>query len=296
MKKLLIVIASTLLLSGCTAQGLFVKKPAGLEISTTPASTVFLNGENVGETPYSNKAVTPGEYTIKLVPVSGENVTPYEIKRKLASEVSTVISRTFAASEPDSSGYILMFEPVAGDKTFISVISDPDAVNVNIDDQPHGFTPVSKLETSPGAHSVFLASPGYLEQTIGINTVKGYNLVVSAKLASQGITLAAPPSTLESTPSASLSPVLSPSPSPSGLAMTVTMAKPYVVVNDTADTQASSGLNVRKEASSTSDPIGKASIGEQLKYLGETTPAGWHKVEFESSVGYVSGKYVNLVK
>jgi uncharacterized protein YgiM (DUF1202 family) len=78
--------------------------------------------------------------------------------------------------------------------------------------------------------------------------------------------------------------------------MTVTLPKPYVVVSDTPDTQASAGVNVRKEPSSSSDPLGKASIGEQLKYLGETTPSGWHKVEFESSVGYVSARYANLVK
>jgi uncharacterized protein YgiM (DUF1202 family) len=69
-----------------------------------------------------------------------------------------------------------------------------------------------------------------------------------------------------------------------------------VVVNDNADTQSSGGLNVRKDASSSSDVLGKAAISEKLKYLGETTEAGWFKVEFEGSTGWVSGKYVTLVK
>src|SRR5688572_2405858 len=47
MKKFLLILASAVLLSGCTIQGLFQKKPAGLEIVTVPAATVFLNGENV---------------------------------------------------------------------------------------------------------------------------------------------------------------------------------------------------------------------------------------------------------
>jgi len=287
MKKLLLIVLSAVLLSGCTLKGLFNKRPSGLDITSTPPSTVFLNGESVGDTPYSNKAIDPGEYTIKLVPQGGDNLTPYEIKRTLPSEVSTVISRNFAASDPDSSGYILMLEPEAGGKTYLSVISDPDAVNVNLDNAPHGFTPLSKIETTPGSHSIFLTSPGYLEQTIPVNTVAGYNLVLSTKLASQSINLMAPDATTPATPSATLSP--SPSnASPSSM----TMAKPYVEVLETE----TGWLRVRKEASGTAEELGKANTGEKLKYLGETTQTGWHKVEFAGSVGYVSGKYVILTK
>jgi hypothetical protein len=293
MKKLLLVALSSLLLAGCSVKGLFQKKPAGLEIATNPPATVFLNGENMGETPYSNKAVSPGEYTIKLVPTSGDNLVPYEVKRKLASEVSTVISHNFASSDPDSSGYILMLEPESGDKTYLSVISDPDAVNINLDGRPNGFTPLSKLEIAPGSHTILVTSPGYVEQTISVNTVVGYNLVISTKLASQTITLTNPENTEVASDSATLA---TPSPSAAPLELTVTLAKPYVTVSDTPDTQASAGLNVRKEPSSSSDPLGKAKIGEQVKYLGETTPAGWHKVEFAGSAGYVSGKYVTLTK
>lgn len=296
MKKILFILTSAIFLSGCTVSSLFNKRPSGLDITTNPTSTVFLNGENVGSTPYSNKAIKPGEYTIKLVPSSGD-FTPYEIKRTLSSEVSTVISRNFAPSDPDSSGYILMLEPDVSGKTYLSVISEPDAVNVNLDDKPSGFTPLSKIETTPGAHSVFLSSPGFLDQTLGVNTVKGYNLVVSAKLASQSITLTADQPTPDSTPSASLpdssplplsSPSLKPSPSP----LAIAMEKPYVVIGETE----TGWLRVRKDASGTSEELGKANTGEKLKYLGVTTENGWHKIEFSGSVGYVSGKYVTLVR
>ncbi|EKD79974.1 MAG: hypothetical protein ACD_40C00234G0003 [uncultured bacterium] len=55
-------------------------------------------------------------------------------------------------------------------------------------------------------------------------------------------------------------------------------------------------LRVRKEASGTSDELGKANTGEKLKYLGESTDLGWHQVEFEGNSGWVSGKYVTVVK
>lgn len=302
MHKLLVVVIASAVLSGCTVKNLFVKKPSGLDIATVPAATVTLNGENVGETPYSNKTLKPGEYTITLTPKSGD-FSPYEIKRKLESQVGAVISRTFGATEDESSHYILMLEPSLSDGTYLSVISEPDAVNVNLDDKPYGFTPLSKIATTPGTHTLSVSSPGYISQSIPINPAPGYNLVVSVKLASDNITLVASPSPTpsgEATPSAlpaqagSLAPgIASPSPSP---LVQHDIAPPYVTVSDVPDTRAQSGLNVRKDASSSSDPLGKAKIGEKLPYLGETTPAGWHKVEFEGTTGYVSGKYVTLTK
>jgi hypothetical protein len=308
MKKLWMVLISSLVLGGCTPKDLFVKSPAGLEINTVPTSTVFLNGENKGETPYSDKNVKPGTYTLKLVPSTGGNFPPYETKLNLTSKASTVISRSFAQSDLDASGYTLQLQEESSGETYLSVISEPDTVNVTLDDKPSGFTPLSKMIIAPGAHSLLVTSPGYLEQTLSVNAVKGYNLIVNFKLASQTITLSPSPSSsptasplaLASTTPSSLpssSPKSSASPTPKASpVLTATMEKPYVVVSDTADTQASGGLNVRKDASSSSDVLGKAKINEQLKYLGETTEAGWFKVEFESSVGWVSGKYVTLVK
>jgi uncharacterized protein YgiM (DUF1202 family) len=55
-------------------------------------------------------------------------------------------------------------------------------------------------------------------------------------------------------------------------------------------------LRIRKESSGSSDELGKANTGEKLKYLGESTDLGWHKIEFEGSVGWVSGKYATIVK
>ena len=299
-----IVLFSSLVLGGCTPKDLFVKPPAGLEISTVPTSTVFINGQNKGETPYSDKKVTPGSYTLRLVPSSGDNLSPYETKLNLTSKASTVISRTFAQSDLDSSGYTLQLQEEASGGTYLSVISEPDTLNVTLDDKPSGFTPLSKIAITPGSHSLLVTSPGYLEQALSVNAVKGYNLIVNFKLASQTITLAPPVVSTQSAsvvaePSASPTIAASALPKPSPKAsplITSTVEKPYVVVSDNADTQSSSGLNVRKDASSSSDVLGKARIGEHLKYLGETTEAGWFKVEFEGNPGWVSGKYVSLVK
>lgn len=298
MKKFLFILISALLLGGCTPQNLFVKPPAGLEIATIPTSTVFINDENKGTTPYSDKNVKPGTYTLKLVPSSG-NSAPYETKLNLVSKASTIISRTFMESELDASGYTLSLQEEASGQTYLSVISDPDTVNITLDDKPNGFTPLSKLAITPGTHSLLATSPGFIEQTLSVNTVKGYNLIVNFKLASQNITLAPPTPTEEASPSSALQSSSTPSPSakasssptpkPSPLS---TLSKPYIIIGETE----TGWLRVRKEASGSSDELGKANTGEKLKYLGESTDLGWHKVEFDGNPGWVSGKYVTLVK
>ena len=295
MKKLLLVLATSLALGGCTVQSLLNKSPAGLDINTTPTATVFLNGKNVGNTPYSDKSLSAGPYTVKLVPETGvAGLESYETKVTLAGSVSTVISHTFAVADTDAQGYTLSLQQDPTGKTAISIISDPDTVTVTIDGTPHGFTPLSNVEIAPGSHQVNVVSPGYVAENVNVNTVKGYNLVINIKLASQTISLS--PAT-PATPSAMTSPIPSPlvsakpssSPSPSP---TPEVAKPYVVVNQTG----TGWLRVRKDASATSDELGKANVGEKLPYLGVTTDTGWFKVEFEGQPGYVSGQYITLVK
>lgn len=288
MKKILLLLTTSILLGGCTVKDLFVKAPAGLEIATTPISTVFLNGESKGSTPYSDKNMKPGTYAIKLVPTSGD-FPVYETKMDLITGASTIISRTFAQSELDSSGYTLGLQQETSGGTFLSVISDPDTVSITVDDKPSGFTPLSKIPTGPGSHSLLVTSPGYVDQTLSVNTVKGYNLIVNFKLASQTITLTpSEPATVSAVP-----PSATPIPTSSNAPTTTTeIIKPYVLIGDTG----TGWLRVRKESLGTSEELGKADTGEKLKYLGESTDLGWHKIEFEGNPGWVSGKYVTVIK
>lgn len=302
--KPLVIVGLILFLGGMGIVGYvfrdrFNKKPTGLEINTSPASAVYLNDKNVGSTPYSNKNLEPGSYTLRLVPEStgGPALSPWETRLELSSLVTTVINRTFAEAETDASGSVLQLVKEPGNKTYLSVISDPDTVSVTIDGKPSGFTPVTKIESSPGSHSLEVTSPGYKSQDLTVNTVKGYNLIVNTKLAIDQIVLSQPiiaseaaglADSVASSPAATSSAAPSAKPS-SG---TPNMAKPYVVVQETG----TGWLRVRKEPSATADELGKADVGEQLQYLGETTETGWHKIEFEDSTGWVSGKYVELVK
>lgn len=299
MYKLILVIITSIFLSGCTVKNLFVKKPAGLEINTSSTATVYLGEKNLGTTPLSNQNIAPGTYTLRIIPTD-QSLAPYEATLEMKPAVSTIITRSFGATTLESYGNTLSLIPDQVGKAVVSVVTDPDTANLTIDGVPSGFTPLSKREITPGSHELIIGTPGFAEQKIPINTAKDYNLLVSVKLKAETITFAPPSPTPIASSSAEIA-LTSPTPLSSTQASTLAnptlkLDPPYVTVSDSPDVESSGGLNVRKEPSSTADPLGKAKIGEQLKYLGETTSAGWHKIEFEGSTGYVSAKYAILTK
>ena len=75
------------------AIGFLRPRVAGIYIESNPASTVIIDGLQVGRTPYED-ARKPGEVVIKLVPESFQMpLAPYEAKVNLLPGVKTVIKR-----------------------------------------------------------------------------------------------------------------------------------------------------------------------------------------------------------
>ncbi|MCL5020048.1 MAG: hypothetical protein M1426_06255, partial [Patescibacteria group bacterium] len=91
MKQLLL----TLIISLCIfsviglilRQTVFKPAPAGLQIKSYPESDVFIDGEKIGQTPFSKKDLTEKEVTIRLVPQDATlNLSPWETKVKLLGD------------------------------------------------------------------------------------------------------------------------------------------------------------------------------------------------------------------
>jgi len=170
------------------AVGYFRPAEAGLQIKTTPEATVFIDGVEVGKTPYQAKR-KPGEAVIRLVPVPGEKpLATYETRVTLVSKIETVINREFGETEETSQGETISFEKTGGKEAALSIVSIPDSAQISIDGTPRAFAPYKTSLFAPGKHDIGVSAPNYLERTFEIRTLAGYKLTVVVKLAPSGET------------------------------------------------------------------------------------------------------------
>jgi hypothetical protein len=295
----LILIAAIL---GISLVGLVVKSkllsktsPAAISISTTPKATIFIDGAQVGMTPYLNDKIQPGEHMVKLVPeATSDNLVSWEGKVNLTSGILTVINRTLGPSESASSGEIIWLEKISSkDKSSLAVVSTPDQAVIKIDGEPKGFAPVALENLNPGSYQIAVASPGYEERAVSAKTVAGYKLIVNVQLAKkiEGIEEATPSGEkVEISPTPTLK--TSPTPKATPKATATPPEKPYVKIKETP----TGWLRVRMEPSTSATEAAKVKPGEMFPYLNEEKN-GWYKIEYEENKeGWVSGVYVELIE
>lgn len=303
-----LLLLSSVLLTGCTLP-FSKKKQAALQVNSEPKATVFLNDSHVGQTPYFDEKLTPGEYTLKLVPdsVGDSKYITWQGIVKLNSGILTAVSRTLAESEDRASGYVLTLEPTTEkEKAKISVISTPDSVVVNLDGEPKGFTPLALDDVSEGDRLITISSPGFKDETIKAKAVKGYKLMLNVQLAKKleeaPLTSSEEEATASAEPSpkasvkASTKPTASSKPSSDQEASgSASMAKPYVKIKNTP----TGYLKVRSEPSTSGKDdtvIAKILPGEVYKFI-EANESGWYKIEYQKGKqGWISAQYAELVK
>lgn len=273
MKKLrigIILIVLGIIIVGAALFLLGFLKPgsAGLLVESVPAATVFIDGEQVGRTPYE---VTrkPGEIVIKLIPQSlDEALVPFETKVTLTSGIKTVIKREFGDSEETSSGEILSFEKIGGDSSDLAIVSVPNAAPISIDGATRGFAPYKTSSITPGEHKIVVSAPGYSERVLSIKTVEGFKLTVVVKLA----------------------------PSGEEILKEEVIEEPKQVEVEILSTP-TDFLRVRSEPSTLGEEVERVEPGERYPYLDEDEDTGWIKIEYEEGKeGWVSGQYAKKVE
>ena len=121
-KKLLPITFLSILLSGCNLP--FIgQKQAALQVNSDPQAVVYLNENHVGQTPYFDDKLKPGEYTLKLQ-LEQDTSKEWQTQLTLSPKIITVISYTFGDTPERSSHYMLQLEPLASkDDTEISIIT-----------------------------------------------------------------------------------------------------------------------------------------------------------------------------
>ncbi len=261
---------------------LFKPKVAGIYIDASPSSTVFINGEQVGTTPYRGTR-DPGDVVLKIVPKDQPAIpiTPYETKVSLLNGVETVIRYNFGPTDDMSSGEIISFEKIAKGETSLAIVSIPDSAEIVIDNDIKAFAPHKSSSIKPGDHTLVLSVKGYQDKTVRLKTHEGYKLTAIVTLAR--LDKNAIPVSITPTPSTA-SNAASATPTPIG--------GPSVLILQTS----TGTLRVRKEAKTTSEEIGEVKSGENYPYLDRDTVTGWFKISFDGKEGWVSPQYAKKVE
>lgn len=272
-RKFLLLIGVVLVFLGIG--GVFVKdklmpSQSGVQIETTPQSTIYINGEEVGTTPYQAERPS-GEIILRLVPIATDgSLAPWGTKVNLTTGVRTVIKRDFGETETQSSGEVLSFEKISGKDTSFAVVSWPDSAEVLVDGTSRGFTPLKVNELPVGEHKIIVSRTGFAQREIIARSETGYKLTVEAFLKQ----LEEEPVQADSTES----------------------AKPKEETIEILDTP-TGFLRVRTEPATSATESAQVKPGEKYPYLDETTGADWFKIEYEKGKeGWVSSQYAKKIK
>lgn len=262
MKKLLVWIlvllslgALLLRFSDKWAQLFFGIKPtSGISILSQPSeATVFLGDKEVGKTPYEDKNLDVGDYTVKI----SKDRTTWQGKVTLTAGTISVINRDLASDQASSAGELLTLDKGKG----LTVVSNPTEADVEIDGKTIGKTPLT-ADISTGDHTILINHPNYLKRSIRANLPANFNLTISADLALSEADLTA-------------------------ITTPVITQTPEVLVKQTP----TGFLRVRDKPGLSGNEVTQVKPGDSLILLEET--GNWSRIRLSNGIeGYVSSSYV----
>jgi len=275
MKRLLLFLGPIILglLVFLTFLFFFSKSGSGngaLQVTAVPVSNVYLNGKLLGKTPLckcEGKDMIPsGTYTIKLAPLAGDNLQPYEETVSITKGILTVVDRTFGVGEASTGSVITLipFPNASAIQAFIA--SFPSDVSVQIDGNDSGKTPFLAKNLTASDHEVVLSKDGYKDKTVHIHTVAGYQLkaLITLGIIAQTSTQAA------NFQNASLTPV----------------EKAKVTILDTP----TGFLRVRSDPSLGASETAQVKPGEVFPFQDEQN--GWYQIQLpDGKLGWVNSQY-----
>jgi len=249
------VVLSSLILGACGVDR------SGVEIISKPTAKVYLDGKESGMTPYKNNSLKPGEIEIKLDDGNGNY---WERTIKLENNVTTVINWGF--TEDKNSGYILSMEKT-GENGSILVNSSPGGAMIYIDGELKNNSPIKVEKVGEGDRKLSISYPGYKSINLIMKVIKGYQLIIDAKLEKETAT--------------NTTDQISPTPTEE--------LGPKIRIKETG----TGWLRVREEANNSAPEVGRVKPGEVYEYMSSDTE--WYLIKFQDKTGWVSAKYVEKI-
>jgi hypothetical protein len=253
--------------------GTLKPKFGGIYIESNPSSSVWIDGKQVGRTPY-RQTMKPSDIVVRLIPDSFEEpLAPYETKVSLVAGVETVVRYDFGNSEETSSGDIISFEKNPGSEVNLVAVSSPDSAQLTIDGLEKAYTPHKTSAITAGEHELKFSLTGYKDRVVKVKTHDGYKLTAVVKLAkSEGDT---------SIENNNVS--VTPTPNDSG-------DKVEILSTPTGF------LRVRSSASTSADEVGQVGPGERYILLATDDKTGWYQIDLgNGKKGWVSNQYAKKI-
>lgn len=233
---------------------------SALEVETVPEAKVFLDGKELGKTPFEDENLSPGEYTLSLLPQENASFSAWQRKIRLNPHLLTYVSYLFGPSEQESAGQTLTLQATGGSKGEIVVVSDPDGVNIFLDGENQGTAPKVLSGLITGEHQLNFSLVGYHERNLRVKTLSGHKLLVNVRLAKEA--------EKEAQPQASES------------------ASPKVKILETP----TGWLRIRSQPSLFASESGRVAPGGEYLLLEEEN--AWFKIRYEEDKeGWISSEY-----
>lgn len=231
-----------------------IKQISGISVLSVPeGATVFLEGKEVGKTPFEDKNLDVKEYLVKL----DKDGASWQGKVKLTPQTVTIINRDLAKDQASSSGEILTLEKGRG----VTIVSNPSESEVEIDGKSYGKSPLT-INLDTGEHTIIVSHSSYLKRSIRASLPSDFNLTLSVDLSLSEVDL-------------------------STVATPVISQTPEVIVKQTP----TGFLRVRDKASLSGKEISRVNVGDSLVLLEELS--GWDRVKLaDGTEGFVSSVYV----
>lgn len=244
-----------------------------LQVTASPLSKVYLNGKYLGQTPLckctNNDMVRTGEYTVRVVPQEG-NLNEFQEKITISKSILTVVDRKFASGS-SSEGSIITLVPIKeANQRQVLVTSIPGNVEVFLDDNSAGFTPLILRDLTDSDHKLTLRKSGYSDKDVSIRTPSGYKLVASVYMGVDDESIPSPtPTAKAASPSATPTPSLS-----------------KIVILQTP----TGFLRVHSDSTISSSEIGRVEPGESFDLISEIS--GWYQIRLaDGKQGWISSQY-----
>jgi hypothetical protein len=270
MKKvwlIFILIVSSIFLGGCSLSS----KRSAIEIDSYPVAKVFIDGEEMGLTPYRNKNLLPGEKEVRLE----SNEKKWTRRIKLQNNISTVIDWEFGENDDENGGYILYLEKT-GDKNKAGLLTNttPNKSTITIDNEIKGMSPLKITNIGQGDKHIALTYPGHKTIDIFAKSIKGYQLVIEAILAEETVTITEDKDEEIKNPD---------------LVSTITQKMVKIKETETG------WLRVREKDSSVSKEVARVNPGETFPVIEQTTD--WYQLDLGNNKnGWVSSSYVEKIE